>query len=119
MKLAVSGDDSKSLNTKNNIGTRLYMPPEAFKGDCSAKWDVWSFGVVSFPNKDFLSYIGISTNWLNILQVLLEILTGLPPTDETRDDKDIVSTFSIPILKSITLTICINHKVSQSLVLCT
>ena len=23
------------------------MPPEAFQTDCSAKWDVWSFGVVS------------------------------------------------------------------------
>ena len=69
VKLAVSGDDSKLLNTENNIGTRLYMPPEAFKGDCSAKWDVWSFGVVSFLNKGFLII-----NW-NI-NLLAKYITG-------------------------------------------
>ena len=28
-------------------GTPAYMPPEALQNDCSAKWDVWSFGVVN------------------------------------------------------------------------
>ena len=32
--------------TRNAKGTPAYMPPEGAMGDVSAKWDVWSFGVV-------------------------------------------------------------------------
>ena len=46
LRLAVSGDDI-STYTVVCKGTPAYMPPEAFQTDCSAKWDVWSFGVVS------------------------------------------------------------------------
>lgn len=45
--------------TQNIIGTSVYMPPEAFRGDISVKFDTFSFGVV-----------------------LLELLTGLKPFNE-------------------------------------
>lgn len=44
------------------------MAPEAFRGDVSVKLDVFSFGIV-----------------------LLELLTGLKPFDETRDEQDLLS----------------------------
>lgn len=48
--------------SQNVIGTSVYMPPEAFRGDISIKFDTFSFGIV-----------------------LLEILTGLKPFDEELD----------------------------------
>jgi hypothetical protein len=45
--------------SQNIIGTSVYMPPEAFRGDISTKFDIFSFGVV-----------------------LLELLTGLKPFDD-------------------------------------
>ena len=48
LRLAVSGEDLESTCTRFAKGTPAYMPPEAQLGDCSAKWDVWSYGVVSF-----------------------------------------------------------------------
>lgn len=57
---------SQSLNTtivtKTIIGTRLYMPPEAFRGDVSIKTDTFSFGVV-----------------------LIELLTGMQTLDSCPD----------------------------------
>ena len=47
LRLAVSGNDMESTCTVVQKGTPAYMPPEAFRNDISAKWDVWSFGVVS------------------------------------------------------------------------
>ena len=47
LRLAVSGEEIESTCTQVAKGTPAYMPPEAVRGDCSAKWDVWSFGVVS------------------------------------------------------------------------
>ena len=47
LRLAVSGEDIDATCTRNHKGTPAYMPPEALiGGDCSTKWDVWSFGVV-------------------------------------------------------------------------
>jgi len=63
LRLAAPGDDI--LEDEDEyicIGTPAYMPAEAFRNDVSAKWDVWSFGVV-----------------------LLEILTGLPSIDVNRE----------------------------------
>ena len=54
--------------TQNIIGTSVYMAPEAFRGDVSIKLDTFAFGVV-----------------------LLELLTGLKPFDESRDEPDILS----------------------------
>ncbi|KAI1308635.1 Interleukin-1 receptor-associated kinase 4 [Halotydeus destructor] len=54
--------------TQNIIGTTVYMAPEAFRGDLSVKLDTFSFGVV-----------------------LLELITGLKPYDENRDEPDILS----------------------------
>jgi len=70
LRLAASGDDILEEETCVDIciGTPAYMPPEAFRNDISAKWDVWSFGVV-----------------------LLEILTGLPSIDANREERDIVT----------------------------
>lgn len=45
--------------SQNIIGTSVYMPPEAFRGDISTKFDIFSFGIVMF-----------------------ELLTGLKPFDE-------------------------------------
>ena len=48
LRLAVSGEEThEETCTRVAKGTPAYMPPEAIRGDCSAKWDVWSFGVVS------------------------------------------------------------------------
>ena len=49
--------------SQNIIGTSVYMPPEAFRGDISVKFDTFSFGIV-----------------------LLELLTGLKPFNEELDE---------------------------------
>lgn len=39
--------DSRSYaQTSNPIGTIVYMPPEAFEGNISAAWDMWSLGIM-------------------------------------------------------------------------
>lgn len=48
--------------SQNIIGTSVYMPPEAFRGDISIKFDSFSFGIV-----------------------ILELLTGLKPFNEDED----------------------------------
>ncbi|KAI3371144.1 hypothetical protein L3Q82_023773 [Scortum barcoo] len=53
---------STTMMTERIVGTRAYMAPEALRGEITAKSDVFSFGVV-----------------------LLEILSGLPPADESRE----------------------------------
>ena len=63
-----SGLTSSKHMTQNVIGTSVYMAPEAFRGDVSAKLDSFAFGVV-----------------------LLELLTGLKPYDESRDEPDLLS----------------------------
>lgn len=51
------------------IGTTVYMAPEAHRsGDVSVKTDSFSFGVV-----------------------ILELLTSLPPLDDARDSRDLIS----------------------------
>lgn len=58
-------DPQKSCTyTKGIIGTRAYMPPEYDSGAISEKFDAYSFGVVIF-----------------------EMLTGLPPFDDSRNLK--------------------------------
>lgn len=54
--------------TQNVIGTSAYMAPEAFRGDVSVKLDAFAFGVV-----------------------LIELLTGLKPYDEKREENDLLS----------------------------
>lgn len=49
--------------SQNVIGTSVYMPPEAFRGDISTKFDVFSFGIV-----------------------LLELLTGLKPFNDSAGE---------------------------------
>lgn len=56
------------------------MAPEAFRGDISVKMDVFSFGVV-----------------------LLELLTSLPPLDETREGTDLVSFYNFLIFITLNL----------------
>lgn len=53
---------STTVMTEKIMGTRAYMAPEALRGEITQKSDIFSFGVV-----------------------LLEILSGLPPTDENRE----------------------------------
>ncbi|KAK2842521.1 hypothetical protein Q5P01_012721 [Channa striata] len=53
---------STTMMTERIVGTRAYMAPEALRGEITPKSDVFSFGVV-----------------------LLEILSGLPPADESRE----------------------------------
>ena len=67
LRYAVSGDGESVTFTAAVKGTAAYMPPESINCDVSAKWDTWSYGVV-----------------------VLELLTGLPVMDRTRDDHDLV-----------------------------
>lgn len=62
------GESVTHAVTTTIIGTSVYMSPEAFRGDISVKMDTFSFGVV-----------------------LLELLTGLMPYDEGREEADLLS----------------------------
>ncbi|XP_054707338.1 interleukin-1 receptor-associated kinase 4-like [Uloborus diversus] len=69
--LVRTGDSTASSTmpvTEHVCGTTIYMAHEAFYGDVSVKLDTFSFGVV-----------------------LLELLTGLPPYDKSREDQDLIS----------------------------
>ena len=64
-----SGSSTRTMiQTTTVYGTSAYMAPEAFRGDVSVKLDTFSYGVV-----------------------LLEILTGLPPHDDNREGRDLLS----------------------------
>lgn len=39
-------DTQSYVYTSNPIGTIVYMPPEAFDGNISAAWDLWSLGIM-------------------------------------------------------------------------
>nr|XP_008198085.1 PREDICTED: probable receptor-like protein kinase At5g18500 isoform X2 [Tribolium castaneum] len=72
-KLCDFGLIKRALNQNTNtattiFGTSAYMAPEAFRGDVSVKLDTFSFGVV-----------------------LLELLTSMPPMDESREGVDLVT----------------------------
>lgn len=59
---ASANQTSATTMTERVVGTCAYMAPEALRGEITPKSDVFSFGVV-----------------------LLEILSGLPPSDENRE----------------------------------
>ncbi|XP_073687446.1 interleukin-1 receptor-associated kinase 4-like [Garra rufa] len=61
---ASANQTCSTVMTGRIVGTTAYMAPEALRGEITPKSDVFSFGVV-----------------------LLEILSGLPPVDESRDPK--------------------------------
>merc|ERR1719278_1428092 len=75
LRLGAPGEDILEEETCVDIcfGTPAYMPPEAFRIDISAKWDVWSFGVVSpctflqtlFQLNWFIMYTGITFQFVN------------------------------------------------------
>ncbi len=39
-------NNKSHTQTVHNTGTIIYMPPEAFKGDISPAWDLWSLGIM-------------------------------------------------------------------------
>uniref|UniRef100_A0A673K1I5 Interleukin-1 receptor-associated kinase 4 n=1 Tax=Sinocyclocheilus rhinocerous TaxID=307959 RepID=A0A673K1I5_9TELE len=61
---ASANHSCSTVMTGRIVGTTAYMAPEALRGEITPKSDIFSFGVV-----------------------LLEILSGLPPVDESRDPK--------------------------------
>ncbi|XP_016371213.1 interleukin-1 receptor-associated kinase 4 isoform X2 [Sinocyclocheilus rhinocerous] len=64
---ASANHSCSTVMTGRIVGTTAYMAPEALRGEITPKSDIFSFGVV-----------------------LLEILSGLPPVDESRDPKLLV-----------------------------
>ncbi|GIY37372.1 interleukin-1 receptor-associated kinase 4, partial [Caerostris darwini] len=68
VRIGGSSTSSTMMVTANVIGTSVYMAREAFCGDVSVKLDTFSFGVV-----------------------LLELLTGLLPCDNKREDRDLIT----------------------------
>lgn len=62
VRLVEVNNTSDTQYSQNIIGTSVYMPPEAFRGDISIKFDTFSFGIV-----------------------LLELLTGLKPFNSDLD----------------------------------
>ncbi|GIY55655.1 interleukin-1 receptor-associated kinase 4 [Caerostris extrusa] len=68
VRIGGSSTSSTMMVTANVIGTSVYMAREAFCGDVSIKLDTFSFGVV-----------------------LLELLTGLLPYDNKREDRDLIT----------------------------
>lgn len=62
------GNATMPMSTQVVIGTSAYLAPEAMNFDVSTKLDSYSFGIV-----------------------ILEVLTALPPFDQTRDEKDLKS----------------------------
>ncbi|XP_010705591.1 interleukin-1 receptor-associated kinase 4 isoform X1 [Meleagris gallopavo] len=59
---------TRTIMTDRVVGTAAYMAPEALRGEITPKSDIFSFGVV-----------------------LLEVITGLPPVDETREPQLLLS----------------------------
>ncbi|CCI36453.1 SUMF1/EgtB/PvdO family nonheme iron enzyme [Microcystis aeruginosa] len=39
-------NNKSHTQTVHNTGTIIYMPPEAFRGDISSAWDLWSLGIM-------------------------------------------------------------------------
>jgi formylglycine-generating enzyme required for sulfatase activity len=39
-------NNKSHTQTVHNSGTIIYMPPEAFRGDISSAWDLWSLGIM-------------------------------------------------------------------------
>ena len=62
------GGGTYSLSTSIVIGTSAYLAPEAYNFDVSTKLDSYSYGII-----------------------ILEVLTGLPPLDQDREEKDLKS----------------------------
>ena len=62
------GNNTMAMSTQVVIGTSAYLAPEALHFDVSTKLDSYSFGIV-----------------------ILEIITGLPPLDQDREEKDLKS----------------------------
>ena len=65
---APRGGGTFEVSTSVVIGTSAYLAPEAFNFDVSTKLDAYSYGVI-----------------------ILEVLTGLPPLDQEREEKDLKS----------------------------
>ena len=42
--------DLTHMQTQDIIGTRAYMPPEAYDGEIAPRWDCYSLGVVCVDN---------------------------------------------------------------------
>ena len=80
---AIGGEHAQmaSAQTVRVVGTSGYIAPEYFRGTITTKLDTYAFGVV----RD-LQYLSIGSLHATIffLQILLELMTGLPSYDERR-----------------------------------
>lgn len=68
VRIGSSGERTTVVVTNTMKGTSCYMAPEAMRGDVSIKLDTFSFGIV-----------------------LLELLTGLLPIDNAREERDLLT----------------------------
>ncbi len=68
LRYGVSGQGESMTFTQAVKGTGPYMPHEGHSGDISAKWDVWSYGVVAIETMSSLLILDPSRDGIDLVR---------------------------------------------------